>query len=85
MGSAWSMELLCVPKVLHGEKEGGSILSVSRRGIMRHSNAQATSAPRLEPLVHIRRESGNNVVELERDAGVAQEVEGVPDGAFRWS
>jgi len=49
-------------------------------------NAQATSAPHMEPPVDIRLdESGDNVVELECDADVAPEVVGMFDGAFHWS
>jgi len=48
-------------------------------------NAQATSAPNMEPPVDIRLESVDTVVEFECDADVAPEVVGMFDGAFRWS
>jgi hypothetical protein len=68
------MELLCVPKVLHGEREGESILFASRRATIGHGNAQATSAPQLAPPFDIRLKSGDIVVEFEGDADVALEV-----------
>ncbi len=36
-------------------------------------------------LTDIRLESGNNLETTEGDDDVVTEVEGVPDGAFRWS
>jgi len=67
------------------EKEGESILSVSRRATIGHGNAQAICAPQLEPPVEICLESGDNVVEFEGDADVAPEVVGIFDYTFRWS
>ena len=83
------MQLHYAPEVLHGERERErgreSILSVARRASMGHGNAQAISAPQLEPPVDIRLESGDKVVEFEGDADVAPEVVGIFDYTFRWS
>jgi hypothetical protein len=65
------------------ERGRESILSVSRAS-MGHGNAQATSVPKLELPSNIRLESGDIVLESEGDANVAPEVDGVPDGKFRW-
>ncbi len=49
-----------------------------------HENAQATSAPKLEPPTNIRLESGDVVLKSKGDAAIASEVDGVPESTFRW-
>ncbi len=58
-----------------------SFISISRAA-MGHGNAQATSAPKLEPPVDIRLESVDIVLKSEGNAVVTPKVDGVPDGSF---
>ncbi len=66
------------------EKDRASLLSVTR-SIMGYGNANVICAPELDTLTDIRLESGDNVEITEGDDDVVTEVEGDPDGAFRWS
>jgi hypothetical protein len=66
------------------ERDRVSILSVTR-AITGHGTARAICSPEPDPLIDIRLESGDIVEMLEGDDDVVTEVEGVPDGAFRWS
>jgi hypothetical protein len=50
-----------------------------------YGNANVIYAPEPDMLTDIRLESGVNVEITEGDDDVVTEVEGVPDGAFRWS
>ncbi len=54
------------------------------RAILGYGNANAICAPEPDPLIDIRLESGDIVEMIEGDVDVVTEVEGVPDGAFRW-
>ena len=47
--------------------------------------AQVICAPEPDSLIDIRLESGDMLEIIEGDDDVVTEVEGVPDGAFRWS
>ena len=66
------------------ERDRASVLSVTR-AILGYGNANAISTPEPDPLIDIRLESGDIVEIIEGDVDVVPEVEGVPDGAFRWS
>ena len=66
------------------EKDRASLLSVTR-SIMGYGNANVICAPELDTSTDIRLESGDIVEITEGDDDVVTEVEGVPDGAFRWS
>ncbi len=52
---------------------------------MGHGMAQVICAPEPDPLIDVRLESGDTVEIIEGDDDVIPEVEGFPDGAFRWS
>ncbi len=65
------------------ERDREYILSISRVAI-RHKNVQAICAPQAKPLVDIRLESGDTIELVEGDADAVPEVDGVPDGSFRW-
>ena len=52
---------------------------------MGHGNVNAISVPEPDPSIVIRLESCDIVEIIEGDDDVVTEVEGVPDGAFRWS
>ena len=66
------------------EKDRTSILSVTR-AILGYGNANVICAPEPDQRIVIRLESGDIVEITEGDDDVVTEVEGVPDGAFRWS
>ena len=51
---------------------------------MGYGNANDIFAPEPDPLIDIRLGSGDIVEIREGDDDVVTEVEGVPDGAFRW-
>ncbi len=72
-----------ITQVLYG-KERVFILSVTR-AIMGHGKAKFICAPDLDPSIYIRLESGDIVEMIEGDDDAVPDVEGVPDGAFRWS
>ena len=52
---------------------------------MGYGNANVICAPEPDTLTDIRLESSGNMELTEGDDDVVTEVEGVPDGAFRWS
>ncbi len=52
---------------------------------MGYGNANVISPPEPDPSTDIRLESGDIVEIIEGDNDVVTEVEGVSDGAFRWS
>ena len=66
------------------EKDRASLLSVIR-SIMGYGNANVICAPEPDTLTDIRLKSGDVVEVTEGDDDVVTKVEGVPDGAFRWS
>ncbi len=66
------------------DKNRASLLSVTR-SIVGYCNADVICAPEPDTLNDIRLESGDNVEITEGDDDVVTEVEGVPDGAFRWT
>ena len=67
------------------EKDRTSVLSVTR-AILGYGNANVMlCAPEPDPRIDIRLESGDIVEITEGDDDVVTEVEGVPEGAFRWS
>jgi hypothetical protein len=66
------------------ERDRAYVLSVTR-AILGYGNANVICAPEPDPLIDIRLESGDIVEIIEGDDDVVTEVEGVPDGAFRWS
>ncbi len=72
-----------ITKVLH-EKDRVSILSATR-AIMGHGMAQVICAPEPDPFTDVCIESEDIVEMIEGDDDVVPKVEGVPDGAFRWS
>ena len=65
------------------EKDKAFILSVTR-AIIGPRKAKATRSPHTGPLVEIRLKSGEIIELVEVDADVAPEMDGVPDGTFRW-
>ena len=52
---------------------------------MGNGKAKVICSPEHDPLIDIRIESGDIEELIEGDDGVVPEVEGAPDGAFRWS
>jgi hypothetical protein len=64
------------------ERDRESILSISRTAI-EHGRAQAICAPQSVTPFGIRLESGDIIDELEGDADVAPEVDGVSYGTLR--
>jgi hypothetical protein len=66
------------------ERDRASVLSVTR-AILGYGNANDICAPEPDPSIDIRLESGDIVEIIEGDDDVVTEVDGVPDGAFRWS
>jgi hypothetical protein len=66
------------------ERDQASVFFVTR-AILGYGNANIICAPEPDPLIDIRLESGDIVEIIEGDVDVVTEVEGVPDGAFRWS
>ena len=66
------------------EKDRASLLSVTR-SIMGYGNANVICALEPDTLTDIRLESGDIVEITEGGDDVVTEVEGVPDGAIRWS
>ncbi len=66
------------------ERDRASVLTVTR-AILGYGNANIICAPEPNPSTDIRLESGDIVEIIEGDDDVVTEVEGVPDGAFRWS
>jgi len=71
-------------KKCYVERDRAYVLSVTR-AILGYGNANVICAPEPDPLIDIRLESGDIVEIIEGDDDVVTEVEGVPDGAFRWS
>ncbi len=55
------------------------------RAILVYDNANVICAPKPSPSTDIRLESGDIVDIIEGYDDVVTEMEGVPDGAFRWS
>ena len=70
-------------KVLY--RKGPGVSLVRYKILMGYGNANVICAPELDTLTDIRLESGDIVEITEGDDDVVTEVEGVPDGAFRWS
>ncbi len=66
------------------ERDRASVLSVTR-AILGYGNANVICAPKPDSSTHIRLESGDIVEKIEGDDDVVTEMEGVPNGAFRWS
>ena len=65
------------------ERDRASVLSVAK-AILGYDNAIVICALKLDPLIVIQLESGDIVEMIEGDVDVVTEVEGNPDGAFRW-
>ncbi len=73
-----------IAKMLHGERPGFRLFrDKSDLGV--YGNANVICAPEPDPSTDIRLESGGIVEIIEGDDDVVTEVEGLPDGAFRWS
>ena len=66
------------------ERDRASDMSVTR-AILGYGNAHDICAPEPDPLIDIRLESNDIVEIIESDDDVVTEMEGVPEGAFRWS
>jgi len=76
------MEHFCFLEVL--QCKGSRVNFVRFKGCHGHGSVHATNALHPEPTVEICLESNDIVLELEGDAEVAPEVDGVPVGTFRW-
>ena len=70
-------------KKCYMSRDRASVLSVTR-AILGYGIANAICAPQPDPLINIRLESGDIVEIIEGDDDVVTEVEGVPNGSFRW-
>ena len=68
------------------ERDRASVLSVARF-ILGYGNANSICAPEPDPSADIRLEPGDimEIIKGDDDDNVVTEVEGVPNGAFRWS
>ena len=66
-------------------KEWVSIFSVTAKTIIGHGKAKVKCVPEPDSFIDIRFETGDIVELIEGDDDIVPEVEGVPDGAFRWN
>jgi hypothetical protein len=70
---------------LHGNRKSATWKETVTSAILGYGNTNVICAPEPDPLIDIRLESGVIVEIIEGNDDVVTEVEGVPDGALRWS